>query len=99
MAATNDRVHCISLFTKQADGRLEKTPLYNIVRDELDSDKDFDLISAVYDELEQKRDEIAKRAILLDKVALYACKIQQGNIKNRGEVVSRLKNEEKKVFR
>ncbi|MFW6006762.1 MAG: N-acetylglucosamine kinase [Halanaerobiales bacterium] len=57
----------ISLFTKEADGRLDKTALYEIMRDEFDLKKDFDLIDIVYEDMEMKRDKIAQLAPLLDK--------------------------------
>ncbi|MFW6308410.1 MAG: N-acetylglucosamine kinase [bacterium] len=59
----------LSLFTKEADGRVQKTPLYDIVRKELEIKNDFELISVVYEELERKRDKIAELAFLLDKAA------------------------------
>ncbi|MGE5583642.1 MAG: N-acetylglucosamine kinase [Bacillota bacterium] len=60
----------ISLFGKEADGREEKTPLYDIVRQELGIFRDFDLIAVVYDDFKLKRDEIAKLAVLVYKAAL-----------------------------
>jgi N-acetylglucosamine kinase-like BadF-type ATPase len=60
----------ISYFTKEADGRLTKTPLYKVVKDEFDLKRDFDLITVVYEELEMKRDKVASIAPLLYKAAL-----------------------------
>lgn len=59
----------ISLFGKEADGRLEKTPIYQIVRDEFNLKRDLDFITVVYDKLEMKRDKIASIAPLLYKAA------------------------------
>ncbi len=59
----------ISNFTKQADGRLEKTPLYDIVCTEFNLDDDFDFITVVHDDLELKRSKIARLAVLLDRAA------------------------------
>lgn len=59
----------ISLFTKEADSRLEKTPIYQIVKDELELERDFDLIETLYDDLELKRGKIAKLALLLYQAA------------------------------
>lgn len=59
----------ISLFGKEADGRLEKTPIYDIVRKEFNLTRDFDLINIVYDQLKMQRDKIAKFALLLYKAA------------------------------
>ncbi|MCY1715182.1 N-acetylglucosamine kinase [Caproiciproducens galactitolivorans] len=59
----------IELFTKQADGRVEKGKTYEIVCEEFGLTSDFDFISAVYNKLEFKRDEIAKLQLLLCKAA------------------------------
>lgn len=65
----------ISLFSKESDGREGKTPLYDIVRQEFNISKDFDLISVIYNDLKFKREEIAKLAKLVYKAA------QQGDFK------------------
>lgn len=59
----------ISYFSKEADGRLTKTPLYKIVKDKFDLKRDFDLITVVYEELEMKRNKVASIAPLLYKAA------------------------------
>lgn len=59
----------LSLFGKEADGRLEKTPLYQLVKEEFGLRNDFDLITVVYDELQMKRERIAELALLLYKAA------------------------------
>lgn len=59
----------LSLFGKEADGREAKTPLYDIVRSHFGINRDFDLISIVYDLLKLQRDEIAKLALLVFQAA------------------------------
>lgn len=59
----------ISLFTKEADGRLEKTEIYQLVRDKFNLKRDFDLIEILYDKLELKRGKIASMALLLYQAA------------------------------
>ncbi len=59
----------IEIFAKESDGRLKKTPLYNIVRSELGIESDFDLLDIVINRMEMKRDEVAKLAKLLYKAA------------------------------
>jgi len=59
----------IELFSKQADGRIEKDKTYDIVREEFDITSDFDFISVIYNKLKFKRDEIAKLQLLLNKAA------------------------------
>lgn len=59
----------IELFTKQSDGRIQKTPLYDIVRNEFNIEDDFELLDIVINKLEMKRDEIGKLAKLLYKAA------------------------------
>ena len=55
----------IELFTKQADGRMKKSPLYEIVRNELNIVDDFDLLYIVLNELKMERAKVAKLAKLL----------------------------------
>lgn len=59
----------ISLFGKQADGRMRKTFLYNIVKENFGLKRDFDLITIIHDKLGKKRDEIAKLSLLLYQAA------------------------------
>lgn len=59
----------IELFTKQADGRLQKGATYDIVRDQFGLTYDFEFISILYDQLKCKRDEVAKLQLLLNKAA------------------------------
>ena len=59
----------LSLFTKEADGREAKSPLYEIVQDEFNLNRDFDLISVIDNKLKQKRDKIAQLALLLYRAA------------------------------
>lgn len=58
------------LFSKESDGRLEKTELYQIVKEKFSLKRDFDLIEILYNDLELKRGKIAALAILLYKAAL-----------------------------
>ncbi len=60
----------LELFTKEADGRLKKTPLYQIIRKELGLKRDFDIISKVTNDYRGKRDKIASLSKLLYKAAL-----------------------------
>ncbi|MGF7058246.1 N-acetylglucosamine kinase [Brassicibacter mesophilus] len=59
----------VELFSKEADGRLYKTPLYDILRSELNIDRDFDLIDLLVSKLEMKRDEVGKLAKILYEAA------------------------------
>jgi N-acetylglucosamine kinase-like BadF-type ATPase len=59
----------ISLFAKEADGREEKTALYEIVRNQFELARDFDLITVVYEDLEMRRDRVAELALLLHEAA------------------------------
>ena len=59
----------IKLFTKQSDGRMEKTPLYNIVRENLNIKKDFDLISILLDDYKMERNKIARLSLLVYEAA------------------------------
>lgn len=59
----------IEIFGKEADGRLEKTALYQIVKEELNIIDDFQLLDIVLNKLQEKRQEIAKFAKMLYKAA------------------------------
>jgi N-acetylglucosamine kinase-like BadF-type ATPase len=59
----------ISLFGKEADGREEISPIYNIIRDKFKLERDLDFISVIYDKFELKRDKIASLALLLYEAA------------------------------
>jgi N-acetylglucosamine kinase-like BadF-type ATPase len=59
----------ISLFGKQADGRQERTALYEIVKNRFNLTRDFDLIGTVYEDLQMQRDKIAELALLLYQAA------------------------------
>lgn len=53
----------LSIFCKQADGRLPKTKIYDILMKECHLNKDYDMISYVRDELNNDRSKIAQLAM------------------------------------
>lgn len=59
--------HLLELFSKQSDYRLERTPLYELVRDKLELERDLDLMAIIGDL--SKRDEIAKLAVVVYEAA------------------------------
>ncbi|MCT4566480.1 MAG: ATPase [Maledivibacter sp.] len=59
----------IEIFGKESDGRLEKTPIYEIMRRELKIERDFDLISIVLEQYKMDRGKIAGFAKILFKAA------------------------------
>ncbi len=56
-------------FSKQSDGRKPKTPLYQLVKDYTQVEDDADLISYVIKTLENKRENVAKFAMLCSEGA------------------------------
>ncbi|PRR81788.1 N-acetylglucosamine kinase [Clostridium vincentii] len=60
----------IEYFSKEADGRFEKGPLYYLMKEELKIDNDYDLIVYVNNEIRNSRREIAK----LSKICTEAAK-------------------------
>ena len=60
----------LNTFTKEDDGRLEKTALYDLLMKRLSLKKPYDIISFVSETLGNKRDEIAKLAPHLHEAAL-----------------------------
>lgn len=60
----------LKTFTKQSDGRCERTNLYDLIRAHLNITNDYDLIKYVNDEIQGDRTEIAKFATICSKSAL-----------------------------
>lgn len=60
----------LSLFGKEADGREEKTALYDLVRQKFSLRDDFELISMVSNKLQMKREKIAELALLVYQAAV-----------------------------
>lgn len=59
----------INIFTKQSDGRINKTILYDLVRENFNLKEDFNLIPILYKDLKLKRNEIAKLAMIVYEAA------------------------------
>lgn len=60
----------LNTFTREEDGRLEKTVLYDLLMERLSLKEPYDIISYVSETLGNKRDEIAKLAPLLHEAVL-----------------------------
>lgn len=67
----------IEIFSKESDGRLDRTPLYDILRNKLEITRDFDLIDLVITEYAMEREKIAKLAMILYEAANEGDKIAQ----------------------
>lgn len=61
----------IALFSKESDGRVEKGPLYELIRDKLGLNRDAEIISYINDKIKGDRSEIAK----LSKICYEAAKL------------------------
>ncbi|WP_300383775.1 BadF/BadG/BcrA/BcrD ATPase family protein [Clostridium sp.] len=59
----------LATFSKESDGRLEKSHLYHIFKEKLNLDKDYEIISFVNDKVKGDRGEIAKLASLCSQAA------------------------------
>lgn len=60
----------LEIFTKESDGRLEKTPLYEIFKNELNLQDDFDIVNLIHNQYQLDRGKIAKLSLLVYKAAL-----------------------------
>lgn len=60
----------IELFTKESDGRIDKSQLYNIVKNNLELKRDFDIISLIIDDYKMNRDKVAGLAVYLHQAAV-----------------------------
>lgn len=59
----------IALFSKESDGRLEKGPLYELIKTDLGLTRDAEIISYVNDKIKGDRSEIAKIARICSESA------------------------------
>lgn len=59
----------ITLFSKESDGRLEKGPLYELIKTNLGLTRDAEIISYVNDKIKGDRSEIAKIARICSEAA------------------------------
>ena len=59
----------LELFCKQADQRVERGPLYNIIRTHFSLEDDFDMIPIAENHIFPKRDTVASMQLLLCKAA------------------------------
>ncbi len=62
-------IEMLRVFAKQADGRLIKSPLYNLIREKYNLENDFEILEVLLNDFERKRDKIAAMAPLLLKAA------------------------------
>lgn len=60
----------IEIFSKEADGRLDKTPLYDVFKNKLNLDLDFDLIYLILNDFKQDRGKVASLATLVYEAAM-----------------------------
>jgi N-acetylglucosamine kinase-like BadF-type ATPase len=60
----------LNYFTKQSDGRMEKTPLYSLVKQHLSIEDDFEIINLITAQNDFDRKEIANLALIVHKAAL-----------------------------
>lgn len=59
----------LAVFSKESDGRLEKSHLYHIFKEKLNLNKDYEIISFVNEKIKGDRGEIAKLAALCSEAA------------------------------
>lgn len=59
----------LAVFSKESDGRLEKSHLHHIFKEKLNLDKDYEIISFVNEKIKGDRGEIAKLAALCSEAA------------------------------
>ena len=59
----------LELFAKQSDGRIKRTMMYDMTRNEFDLDDDFGIITIFHDKYYQNRSKIASLQNLLSKAA------------------------------
>lgn len=60
----------LEMFSKQADGRIQKDALYNVVYDEFNLKNAYEIIDIAYEKFMQSREQVAGLQILAMKAAL-----------------------------
>jgi len=60
----------LELFSKQADGRIPKDPLYETVRRAFGVNDDFDIIDPIYEKYMPSREQVASLQLLAEEAAL-----------------------------
>ena len=93
-------VKCVQLFSRQSDGRDERGPLYEIVKDELNLSVDEEIIDLFETEYLHKRDKVASLQKLLLKAAnegdTYAIAAYESAAKELYDIICGVKN---KIFK
>lgn len=92
----------LSIFTKQADGRLDKTRVYDLVKEVLNLDADFDLVKYINTVISGSRTDIAKISKINYQLALendpYGIEIFYNAASELALHVKALANEEEEVI-
>ena len=87
----------IEYFTKQADGRMPRSKIYEIAHEKLRLQSDFDIIPLVNENMERKRDQIAKLQLLAFEAAnlgdLYAVELYRQAAIDLSLIVSTVLNQ------
>ena len=90
---------CVQLFSRQSDGRDERGPLYDIVRDALELSDDMDIVDLFEQNYLRKRDKVASLQKLLFEAAkagdVYAIGAYEQAAKELFDIVLSIK---KKIF-
>jgi len=60
----------LSLFTKMSDGRLEKSPIYHIIKGHFSLSNDLDICGVILNEWQASRSKIAKLSLLVRDAAV-----------------------------
>ena len=82
----------LNAFSKEADGRLPKGELYNIVMNECGFGDPYELISYVNENLKFKREEIAKFSLICSKAAEKNDKVAISIFNDAGKEIAELIN-------
>lgn len=82
----------IEEFSKQADGRREKTKIYYILKEELNLEDSYQLINYIYNHIKSDRGEIAKLAQICTKAATDGDKVAIDILEEAGKELAMLIN-------
>ena len=68
----------INAYTKQKDGRMEKTKLYDVIEEKHNISYKYEIVDIVFNQLKFNRTELAKFSIICGEAAKLGCEVCKG---------------------
>lgn len=68
----------INAYTKQKEGRMDRTPLYNLIEEKYNISYKYEIVDIVFNQLKFNRTELAKFSMICAEAAKMGCEICKG---------------------